>query len=119
MGILYTFKHKATLSSNKSYKVLIIFLLIVVFISYRTKKHPCFRTHGCFYNLMRDKYETKAYTQSNDTYPFPTPYNYRTTSCTSLNHLGECTRLRAIHCSSFHMLVRHYCNFNVSWRIRS
>lgn len=61
------------------------------YLSHKQQKALTLSTGSGLYNLMRDEYETKAYIQSNDAYPFPTPYYYRTTPCTSLYHLGEPT----------------------------
>lgn len=85
-------RHKATKSSNKFYLILTNFLLIVVFISQTTKKPLHFGRRWGF-ALQRDKYETKAYTQSNDTYTFSTSNGGRTTPIRLENHIHQPQRI--------------------------
>lgn len=43
--------------------------------------------------IKRDKYETKAYTQSNDSYPFSTPNGVRTTPIRLERHIHQPQRI--------------------------
>lgn len=67
---------------------------------------------------MRDKYETKAYTQSNDSYPFSTPNGGRTTSIRLESHIHQPQRIQPLCPTRLFTLAIHPILLSSDWRVR-